>query len=243
MDRINIITPVKDSIELTLKTIESITASQISVPYSYTIYNDFSTPENCKKLESAARKYGFKLIHLSDITQNPSPNYRLVLQIEQKKAIAENAALCIVESDVIVKPNTLQSLFDETLKRTDTGMAAAVTVDPEGKVNYPYEYAKEEMNKIYATEEVFSFCCTLITPALLKAYDFEQFDKSKTWYDAVLTRISNSLGFKNYLFTNLPVIHSPHGSRPWRTLREKNILKYYFLKLLGRHKKVSSPNG
>ena len=46
MKKMNIITPVKDSIELTLQTIKAITASQLSVPFSYTVYNDFSTPEN-----------------------------------------------------------------------------------------------------------------------------------------------------------------------------------------------------
>ena len=37
-------------------------------------------------------------------------------------------------------------------------------------------------------------------------------------------------GFKNYLFTTLPVLHQPHGSRPWKQLKYKNPLKYYWLK-------------
>lgn len=240
MEKINIITPVKDSITLTLETIEAIAASKFDLPFSFTIYNDFSTTENTKKLEQAAQKFGFELVNLADITQTPSPNYLLVLQMAQKRAISENAALCIVESDVVVKPNTLQMLFDETLKRSDTGLTAAVTVDEQGQINYPYLYAKGAENKIFATDEVFSFCCTLISLPLLKAYDFTQFDPAKVWYDAVLTKVSLKLGFKNYLYTILPVVHSPHGSRPWRILKENNPLKYYFLKILGRHKKYNA---
>ena len=240
MEKINIITPVKDSIKLTLKTIEAIAASDLEVPFSYTVYNDFSTAENTAQLGQVALQTGFQLINLSDITQTPSPNYLLVLQREQKRAIAENAALCIVESDVIVEPHTLQTLFNETVKRPDAGMVAAVTIDSQGQINYPYIYAKGETMGIFATDEVFSFCCTIITPALLRAYDFAQFDPAKVWYDAILTKTSLKLGFKNYLCTNLPVVHAPHSSRPWRSLKKKNPLKYYFLKLLGKHKKMKT---
>ena len=55
---------------------------------------------------------GFELVNLSEITSHPSPNYLLVLQMAQEKAIAAEAGLLIVESDVIVKKHTLQSLFD-----------------------------------------------------------------------------------------------------------------------------------
>lgn len=43
MKCIHIITPVKDSIELTLQTAEAILKSDFTVPFHYTIYNDFST--------------------------------------------------------------------------------------------------------------------------------------------------------------------------------------------------------
>lgn len=48
---LHIITPVKDSIDLSLQTIRSVLASQLSVPFVYTVYNDFSTPENRARLE------------------------------------------------------------------------------------------------------------------------------------------------------------------------------------------------
>ena len=51
MKRLHIITPVKDSIESTLDTIKAIISSDIKVPFTYTIYNDFSTEENTLLLE------------------------------------------------------------------------------------------------------------------------------------------------------------------------------------------------
>ena len=129
MKCIHIITPVKDSIELTLQTVEAILKSDFTVPFHYTIYNDFSTDENTKQLKEASLKMGFELVNLSEITSHPSPNYLLVLQMAQEKAIAAEAGLLIVESDVIVKKHTLQSLFDGAQARKDCGIAAAVTVD------------------------------------------------------------------------------------------------------------------
>ena len=39
MKCIHIITPVKDSIELTLQTVEAIVASDFQTPFTYTVYN------------------------------------------------------------------------------------------------------------------------------------------------------------------------------------------------------------
>ena len=59
MKELHIITPVKDSIESTLETIRAVEASVLNVPHTYTIYNDFSTPENTARLEKEAKKGGF----------------------------------------------------------------------------------------------------------------------------------------------------------------------------------------
>ena len=74
MKELRVITPVKDSIDFTLETVKAILASDIRVPWTYTVYNDFSTPENTARLEEAARTMGFRLVNLSDLTQHPSPN-------------------------------------------------------------------------------------------------------------------------------------------------------------------------
>lgn len=230
MKSLHIITPVKDSIDSTLETVKAIMASEITVPFTYTIYNDFSTEENTRKLEAMAKEYGFNLVNLSDLTTHPSPNYLLVLRKTQKEAIAADAGLLIVESDVIVKKNTLQSLFDGAAERSDCGIAASVTVNDEGVINYPYEHAKGKENQVYAEKKHCSFCCSLLTPALLKAFDFEELDPSKNWFDVTISHESLKRGLQNYLFTSLPVIHRPHASRPWKQLKYTNPLKYYWLK-------------
>lgn len=230
MKELHIITPVKDSINTTLKTIDAVLESHLDWKYTYTIYNDYSTPENTALLTQLSREKGFTLINLSDLTSHPSPNYRLVLIDAQRKALAADAGLIIVESDVIVAPDTLQRLANGSVNLPQCGIATTVTVDDDGVANYPYLYAKGMEKRITATNKLCSFCCSLLTPSLLKAYDFDTLDASKSWYDVKITHTSRKLGFKNYLFANLLVVHHPHSSRPWKKLKHTNPLKYYFLK-------------
>lgn len=230
MKQLHIITPVKDSIELTIQTIEAILASDITVPYTYFVYNDFSSEENTARLKEASQKMGFELVNLSDLTDHPSPNYLLILQRAQQKAIEAEAGLLIVESDVVVKKDTLQSLFDGALERTDCGIAASVTVDEKGEINYPYLFAKGNENRIYPEKKHLSFCCSLLSLRFLKAFDFQQLDPKKNWHDVTISHRSLKEGFTNYLFTSLPVWHRPHSSRPWKQLKYTNPLKYYWLK-------------
>lgn len=230
MKCLHVLTPVKDSIDFTLETIEAIMQSEVTVPFTYTVYNDFSTEENTRWLEEASRRYGFRLINLSDVTSHPSPNYLLVLQMAQQEALAADAGMLIVESDVVVKKDTLQSLFNGAAERGDCAIAAAVTVDETGAINYPYLHAKGNEGKIYPEKKHCSFCCSLLTPKFLQTYDFRQLDPAKNWYDVTISHEALKKGFRNYLFANLPVWHRPHGSRPWKQLKYKNPLKYYWLK-------------
>lgn len=230
MKCIHIITPVKDSIDSTLETAKAILGSELKVPYTYTIYNDFSTPENTRRLEEASKELGFRLVNLSDLTDHPSPNYLLVLQTTQKEAIAADAGLVIVESDVTVKPDTLQALYEGAMQRKDCGMAAAITTDESGTINFPYLYAKGRKPQVYDEKKRFSFCCTLLTTNYLKAFSFQELDATKNWFDVTISHESLKRGFHNYLFINLPVLHRPHGSRPWKQLKYTNPLKYYWLK-------------
>lgn len=237
MKEMHIITPVKDSPDLTLETIEAVLSSQISVPHTYFVYDDFSGDDTRLRLQKAAQGGRFELVHLSDITTHPSPNYLLVLQMAQERALKADAALVIVESDVLVKPDTLQGLFDGALARPDCGIAAAVTVDEAGQINYPYLYAKGKEGQAFAEKKHLSFCCSLLTPRLLQAVDFHQLDPTKSWHDVTVSHRSLEAGLSNYLFANLPVWHRPHGSRPWKQLKYANPLKYYWLKFTkGRDK-------
>lgn len=227
---LHIITPVKDSIDLTLETVKSVLESDMTVPYTYTVYNDFSTPENTRILEKASEDMGFTLVNLSDITSHPSPNYLLVLQKARREAIADNAGLLIVESDVLVRSHTIQALYDGAQERKDCGIAAAITVDEDGVVNYPYLYAKAHYGEVYATKKHCSFCCSLLKPQFLMSFDFDTLDATKNWFDVTISHESIRAGFCNYLFATLPVLHRPHSSRPWKQLKYKNPLKYYWLK-------------
>lgn len=230
MRPLHIITPVKNSIESTIQTVKAILASEITRPYTYTIYNDFSTEENTALLEKYSKELGFELVNLADITMHPSPNYLLVLQRCQALALEAGADLLIVESDVVVRANTLQGLADGAAAREDCGIAAAVTVDDKGAINYPYEYARGREGEDYAVKKHCSFCCSLLTYNLLKAYDFHELNPEKHWFDVTISQRSRALGFNNYLFASLPVIHRPHASRPWKQLKYTNPLKYYWIK-------------
>lgn len=231
MKPLHIITPVKNSIQSTIETIDAILASNLRSPFTYTIYNDFSTPENTALLEAEiGRREGVELVNLSDLTSHPSPNYLLVLQRCQQLALEAGADLLIVESDVVVRPDTLQGLVDGAAQREDCGIAAAVTVDDNGVINYPYEYARGRENQIYKVKRHCSFCCSLLTNKLLTKYDFKTLNPEKHWFDVTISQNAQAMGFSNYLFTSLPVVHRPHASRPWKQHKYTNPLKYYWIK-------------
>lgn len=238
MHALHIITPVKDAIDLTLETAQAILASQFKVPYSYTIYNDFSSQENTARLEQAARRLGFNLVNLSDLTTHPSPNYLLVLQHERRACLDEDAALLIVESDVVVNPDTIQGLWDSACQLTDAGIVASATVDEQGHINYPYSFLAGHENEVVDSKKHCSFCCSLLTPALLRKVDFDKLDGSKNWFDVTISHLAIKAGLHNYIHTTLPVLHKPHASRPWKLLKYKNPIKYYWLKWTRGYDKI-----
>ena len=227
-----IITPVKDSLNTTIETIQSIHKSDGN--YLYCIYNDFSTEETTLKLKQIQAEYNFELINLADLTNTPSPNYRLVLQMAQMKALELNIPLIIIESDVEVKTSTLRELIRYSRELSECGMVAAITVNREGQINFPYLNFKSSKKDIIKTRHSLSFCCTLLTTELLKQYDFRTLSTEKHWYDVSISRKSIQLGLNNYLVTSLGVLHKPHSSRPWKQLKYENPIKYYFQKLIKR---------
>lgn len=230
-----VITPVKDSLTTTLETIKSIANSNCRV--KHIVYNDFSTDTTKKALEGAVNTYEFELVNLEDITNHPSPNYRLVLQHAQERALKENLPLIIVESDVIIEENTFEKMINFS-KDGNIGMVGAVTVDEKGRVNFPYLKFKTEKRPTINTNRSLSFCCTLLTSNFLKAYSFQNLNESKDWYDVFISNKSTELGFQNHILINTPVLHKPHGSRPWKLLKYKNPIKYYLEKFLKRRDKI-----
>ncbi len=221
--------PVKDSIEMTEKAVRALVASG----YTMCIYDDNSQAENAKRLDELAEELNIGVVHISDLTNHPSPNYRFVLQRARKQALAEKMHLVIVESDVIVATDTLDKMLAEVAD--GVGMVAAVTVDEQGKYNFPYHYVRGWRYRLYgkktiATHKRFSFCCTLLTNKLLQQADFDLLDPTKNWYDVTISHWSVQLGLRNLLMLGNMVVHFPHASRPWKRLKYTNPLLYYWRK-------------
>ena len=234
---VNIFVPVKDSLETAEKAIRCI--SVWDTPF--TIWNDRSTDENTARLHALQQELGFRLIDVATITDHPSPNYRLMLIQAQREALAAKEHLVIVESDVLVQPDTLQRMLDAA-QTPDCGMVAAITHDAEGNINFPYLYARKYNNTIIKhynnTTKRLSFCCTLLTYDFLRAFDFNNLNPEKDWFDVTISGESRKLGFVNLLLTDTPVTHLPHSSRPWKQLKYTHPLKYYFLKLIRKRDKI-----
>ena len=151
-----VITPVKDSLNTTIETILSIQNSTGN--FHYCIFNDFSSEETNNELKFLSIQYHFELINLSEITDTPSPNYRLVLQMAQQKALELEFPLIIVESDVEVQSNTLGELIRQSKNLPDCGMVASITRNHEGKINFPYlnfKSTKKEIVKKNQTQPKF----------------------------------------------------------------------------------------
>jgi hypothetical protein len=236
MAEVLIITPVKNSIETTLDTARAIAASSIS--HRHIIFNDFSTQETKDQLELNKIEIGYELIHLEDLTDHPSPNYKLVLQYAQKVAMETNLSLLVIESDVVIQEDTIKDLLSFAKNNPKTGLVGSVTVDKEGVVNFPYLKFKEVKDNIIKTNRSLSFCCTLFSSQFLEKFDFVQLDEAKDWYDTFISKKSVELGLDNYVLINSPVWHRPHASRPWKQLKYSNPLKYYFLKFWKRMDKI-----
>ena len=226
--------PVKDSITIAERAIRAIVESGHSV----CVFDDNSTYENAQRLDELAVGLGIQVVHISDLTNHPSPNYRLVLQRAQQEAIANNQHLIIVESDVIIQRDTLKKMVMEV--QPGIGMVAAVTVDENNEYNFPYHYLRRLRyrclpKQTIATKKRFSFCCTLLTNELLQKADFQLLDPTKNWYDVTISHWSVQLGLRNLLMLGNPVLHFPHASRPWKRLKYTNPLLYYWRKIT--HKK------
>ena len=236
-NKLHIIMPVKDSIVIAERAIRAIVESG----YALCVYDDNSLPENAQRLDDMAAEINIQVVHISTLTDHPSPNYRLVLQLARQEALDTGRHLVIVESDVIIKANTLDRMLEEVQERV--GMVAAVTVDEEGIYNFPYHYLHRLRyrclsKKTINTKKRFSFCCTLLTNELLKNADFQQLAPTKNWYDVTISHWSIALGLRNMLMLGNPVLHLPHSSRPWKRLKYTHPLRYYWRKITQRLDKI-----
>ncbi len=237
MSKLHIITPVKDSINTAKQTIEHVMKSEMT-DFTYTVYDDFSKSDTQQELQFLAAEKGFNLIHIHDLTDHPSPNYLLVLQHAQNQAISEGVPLLIVESDVNIKPDTIGKLLERNKQLKNPGLIAAVTTHENGEINFPYNYAVKYPLETIPTIKRLSFCCTLLNIDFLRSFGFNRLNPEKNWYDVFISRQSIANGFTNYLAMDLPVVHQPHSSRPWKLEKYTNPLKYYWKKLILRRDRI-----
>ncbi len=228
-----VVTPVKDSLETTRRTLEAV--AKESGNFRYVVFDDFSEAPTRNYLEENQEALHFTLIHLDEYTANPSPNYKLVLEMGQAMALEAEVPLIIVESDVIIRENSLSRLAAIAATLPDPGLAGLITVNENGDYNFPYAAEKRDGSPWVETQRSLSFCCTLISPELLRQYNFRNLSPKKDWYDIHISRQSRKLGFRNYLIKEAEVIHLPHSSRPWKQLKYTHPFRYYFYKLT-RHR-------
>lgn len=231
-----VITPVKNSPETTLKTIEAI--CQSGCENDYYVFNDFSEKPTKDLLEKTREKLNFNLIHLEEVTTTPSPNYKLVLEMAQEKALKKKLPLIIIESDVIIKPDTISELLRINDTNENPGLIGAITTDKRGNYNFPYNFEKKKSDKILNTSHSLSFCCTLLSVPFLSAFNFSELSQKKDWFDVSISRQSKKMGFNNYLAKGVRVLHLPHSSRPWKNLKYSNPFLYYFKKITQKRDRI-----
>ena len=231
-----IITPVKDSLETTKRTIKAISKAEGN--FEYLIFNDFSSPETKHFLDQANKEYDFQLINLEEITSTPSPNYKLILELAQKIALDKNLPLIIIESDVVIQPETIVELLKILQNKPNSGIIGAITVDNSGNYNFPYSFEKTKSCEVINTKHSLSFCCTLLSPQFLNAFNFENLSNKKDWFDIFISRQSKKSGFNNYLAKGVEVLHLPHSSRPWKNLKYTKPALYYLKKYFNKRDRI-----
>lgn len=156
----------------------------------------------------------------------------------QKMALENNCPLIIIESDVVVREDTISELLEYAREYDKAGLVGAITVDESGAYNFPYTFEKAKSNEVIKTHHSLSFCCTLLTSDFLKAFSFESLADNKDWFDVFISRQSNRMGYNNYLAKGTEVLHLPHSSRPWKNLKYKNPLLYYLKKFFLKRDRI-----
>ena len=164
-----LITPVKDSLKTAREIIISLRSESKDIPYF--IFDDYSSKETRRWLEGNSAEFGYEVIGLERHVRKSSPNYRTTLILARKLALENNSHLAIVESDVYAKPETISALNQLADELADAGLVGAVTVDNNGEINFPYNYATAiDKPLIFASAKSVSFCCTILTNSLLQKF-------------------------------------------------------------------------
>lgn len=220
MKCLHIITPVKDSIDSTLETVKAIMESDIwflSLTLSITI-------SARKKIPIGWKRPPVNGIFVWSTYQTwpttPLPTIYWCYK-QHKRSHRSRCRIADCGIGCYCQKNTLQSLYNGALQQNNAELQQLwQPMKRHNQLPLPTRQGTRESS--IPGKKHCSFCCSLLTPGLLKAFDFQTLDPSKNWYDVTISHESLKRGFQNYLFTTLPVWHRPHSSRPWKQLKYKN---------------------
>lgn len=98
----------------------------------------------------------------------------------QQKAREYRVPLILIESDVVIRPNTITGLLEVTRQAVRPGLIGVITVNEQGEFNFPYSNVRKEATSWSETSRSLSFCCTLISCEFLDVYDFKELPLKKT---------------------------------------------------------------
>ena len=116
MQELLIITPVKDSIDHTIRTMEAVVQSELTVPHRYVVYNDNSTPENTARLHAEGQRLGVEVVDLADLTDHPLAQLPLCAAPLSERSLGHRRGTAeLWRCDVTVQRDTLQN----SMKATD----------------------------------------------------------------------------------------------------------------------------
>ncbi len=229
-----IVTPVKNSLATTIKTIEAV--SQYRSRNEYLIFNDNSDSETLTWLEENSNRLGYTLLHAQELTPEGSPNQRALLIELQRRCRGRD--ILFVESDVIISQTTIPELLNAVNTLESPGLIGAVTVDVDGVPCFPHAHLKGKTGWVIELNSSISFCCTLLTHSFFSSFTASALSRKKEWFDIYLSKKARNSGYKNYILLNQKVFHRPHSSRPWKNLKYTHPIRYYLGKFFARRDRI-----
>lgn len=201
--------------------------SDILVPFTYTVYNDFSTEENTHRLEEAARQWNFVWSTYQTWPTTPLPTIYWCYK-QHKRSHRSRCRITDCGIGCYCQKNTLQSLYNGALQQNNAELQQ-LWQPMKRRNQLPLPTRQGTENQVYPEKSI-AASAVHYSPRTAESIWLQTLDPSKNWYDVTISHESLKRGFQNYLFTTLPVWHRPHSSRPWKQLKYKNPLKYYWLK-------------
>lgn len=229
-----VLIPFRDSLTTLQKTIIALRESTPDIPLL--LCDDASSASCLKDLNTwleAQNWVGVELLSLPKA--GDAPQYGLALREGLTRAHSELRQLLVVESDVEVLPGVAEGLQRVLERNPCAVMAGAVTIDSEGVWNFPYAgtfRADKLRSSPLIRRRSLSFCCTLLDHVFVENLLHTPFPDTG-WMDLKISAIARKFGTL-WLALDLQVIHNPHSSRPWKLLKYKSPLLYYFYKITRR---------